>query len=126
MKCIRRTKIRARTISGHRRRPANRREKADFHTCVKIGGSVLDIIFDTGADVNVISRKTASDLGLWSVKNRTKLKSYGSISLKLCGIYKGPITFGAITTEPEVYIVRQPLEYLMSSETAKDLGSFRL
>ena len=112
----------ARRIGGQRRKPNTRRKRTDFHTCVTISDSPVSILVDTGADVNVMSKVTANKLGLTWKRDRTKLKPYGSKSLKVCGVFKGPISFGDNSTDTEIFIVRQPLESLMSGITAEELG----
>ena len=109
-------------VAGSRRSPRKHRRKIDFHTCITIGESTIDVLVDTGADVNVISKKTATKLGIKWKKSTTKLQPYGSKSLKVCGVYTGPVGFGEKSTEAEIFIVRQDLESLLSGATAETLG----
>ena len=112
----------ARRVSGRRRKPNNRRKKIDFHTTINVGGSDIDVLVDTGADVNVMSQKTAHAIGIKWKKCRVKLQPYGSKTVKVRGVYTGPIVFGETITLAEVYIVKQPLESLLSGDTAEELG----
>ena len=114
-------KVSARRVGGRRHAPHKRR-KIDFHTRVIVEGASIEVLVDTGADVNVMSKKTASKLGLKWSKNNTKLRPYGSKSLKVCGVYTGQIEFGDRSVEAEIFIVRLTLESLMSGITAEELG----
>ena len=100
----------------------NRVSKRDFHTSVEISDAPINVLIDTGADVNVISEKEADSINIKWKKYKLKLRPYGSKPLKVCGKYEGPIKFGKHAVQSEIFIVKQNLEALISGETAELLG----
>ena len=56
------------------------------------------------------------------VKSKIKLRPYGSKPIQVCGIYQGPVKFDDNVVETEIFIVKRPLETLISGETGEDLG----
>ena len=98
------------------------RMKGDYHTVVNINGVDVEVLVDTGADINVISLQEASSLGLQWKKSKVKLRPYGSKPLKVCGKYNGPVTFSNNSIETDIFIVKKHLETLISGNTAEKLG----
>ena len=86
----------ARRVGGRRfGKPRRRRtRKVDFHTDVVIGESSVRVLVDTGADVNVMSRSVAREIGIEWKRSNLRLRPYGSKPLKVCGVYSGPVGFG--------------------------------
>ena len=87
-----------------------------------VGSSSVNVLVDTGADVNVMSRLLARKIGIKWTKSNVQLRPYGSKPLKVCGVYSGPIVHGDTEAEVDIFIVKQPLETLISGRTAEDLG----
>ena len=107
---------------GRRQKPRKQGAKKDFHTTVIINGVPVVALADTGADVNVMSKAKAKAIGLKWVKSRIKLRPYGSKPIKICGIYHGPVKFDETVVNAQIFIVKRPLETLLSGETAEELG----
>ena len=84
----------AQKIGGRRQKPRSCRRKVDFHTVVKVNDQEVNVLVDTGADVNVMGKTTAEKLGIKYDKSKIKLRPYGSKPLRVHGVYNGPISFG--------------------------------
>ena len=113
------------SIKGGKRCKPTRKtngQKGDFHTSVTINESLIHVLIDTGADVNVISKEEATAIGITWNKSKIKLRPYGSKPLKVCGKYQGPIAFGNNAIQTELFIVKNHLETLISGDTAEALG----
>ena len=75
-------------------RIAEERRKIDFHTCITVVESMIDVLVDTGADVTV------------------RLEIAQSVRC----VHRPCVGFGETSTEAEVFIVRQNLFYLESQQ----------
>ena len=83
-------------IKGKRRcKPTSisRVSKRNFYTSLLINSSVINVLVNAGADVNVISEKEARNIDIKRKKCKLKLRQYGSKPLKVCGKYTGSIKF---------------------------------
>lgn len=113
----------ARRVVGRRQQQKPcRRRKVDFHTEIIVDQSLVRFLVDTGADVNVMSRRVAKEIGITWRKSKTQLRPYGSKPLKVCGVYTGPLIYKNTEVKTEIFIVKQPLESLISGVTAEELG----
>ena len=110
------------SLKGGRRHKPRKRSKKDFHASVVINGAPVVALVDTGADVNVMSKKEARLLGIKWKKCKIKLRPYGSKPIKVCGMYTGEVKFDENVVETEIFIVRGSLETLISGITAEELG----
>ena len=94
-----------------------------YYVNVYVNDNQIEMLVDTGSDVNVMSLQEASNIGITNwVKIDVKLRPYGSEPLKVCGVHHGTIGFKSTSVEAKIYIVKQPLETLLSGNTAEKLG----
>ena len=68
----------ARRVDGCRHKPLKGHQKQDFHTSVIINNSLVTVLVDTGADVNIMSTDEATTIGIPWRKSKIKLRPYGS------------------------------------------------
>ena len=81
----------AQKVGGCRHKPSQHiHKRKDFHTQVIINNSLVNVLVDTGADVNVMSKDEAVAIGIPWNKSKIKLRPYGSKPLKVCGEFHGP------------------------------------
>ena len=113
---------RATVKGGRRHKPKKCSSKKDFHASVVINGAPVVALVDTGADVNVMSKKEARLIGIKWKKCKIKLRPYGSKPIKVCGMYTGMVKFDENIVEADIFIVRNSLETLLSGITAEELG----
>ena len=77
---------------------------------------------DTGADISVMSKSKARELGLKLCKAKMKIKPYGSKAVKCKRCYVGTIMHGDRVVTACIYIVRQEVETLLSGRVCEELG----
>ena len=77
---------------------------------------------DTGADISVMSAKTAEDLQLDLHKSKVVLRPYGSKSIKCKKAYLGTVMYGSNVANILFHIVPREVETLLSGAAAEALG----
>ncbi|XP_077974499.1 uncharacterized protein LOC144430437 [Styela clava] len=77
---------------------------------------------NTGADINVMSKSSASKLKLPLCKTKIKLRPYGSKPIRCAGYYEGSIMFKNAATTARFYIVPGDSETLLSGQLCEELG----
>ena len=77
---------------------------------------------DTGADINIMSLKTAKELKLPLQKTRVKIRPYGSKPLRCKGCYTGAVMHGEAVTNVKIYVFKKKVETLLSGKACEDLG----
>ena len=78
---------------------------------------------DTGADISVMSRKQAKELGLPLIKTKMRLKPYGGKRrIKCIGYYVGPIMHEGTVANVGIYVVKDNVEPLLSGDASEALG----
>lgn len=82
----------------------------------------IEVFADTGADINIMSKKVAQGLELPIEKTKMKIKPYGSKKLKCCGVYTGTVMYGENVANTDFYIIDQEVETLLSGRVAEDLN----
>ena len=85
------------TIKGGRRQKHNNHRSSyrkDYHTTVIINDCAVNVLIDTGADINVMSQDIATTIGIKWKKSKVKIRPHGSKPLKVCGEFQGSIGFG--------------------------------
>ena len=83
----------------------------------------VNMFADTGADISVMSRKTADELGLPLTKTKMKIKPYGMKKRIRChGLYVGPVMYGDKIANVAIYVVKGDVEALLSGAASEALG----
>lgn len=126
----RKQKARIHRVVGHRikiHRATHQRERGNsknsrYQVRVVIKEHVVPAFADTGADINVMSRETAAELGLQLVQTKTKVRPYGSKPLKCSGYYEGSVTFGDAFAAARFYVIKGNVETLLSGGLCEALG----
>ena len=78
---------------------------------------------DTGADISILSKRTAEELQLPLTKTRMKIKPYGMKKRIRCvGYYVGPIRCGDEIANVGIYVVNGDVEPLLSGAASEALG----
>ena len=114
-------KYKAFKVAGSRRIAKVRRKKG-YKVQVKINGHEINTTADTGAEINVMTEKTAQNLELKIQKTKMKISPYGAKSFKATGQIVTDTMFGQKTTPTIWYVVKKDVEALLSGETAEELG----
>lgn len=77
---------------------------------------------DTGADINVMSEKTASKYKLKLWKTKTRIRPFGSKPIKCVGYYEGFASFGDNVASTRFYVIPLEVETLISGKLCEELG----
>ena len=93
-----------------------------YEVDVVINEKVTQAFADTGADISVMSKARAKELGLPLSKARMKIKSYGSKTVHVKHCYIGTIMHGEQVVNACIYIVKQNVETLLSGRVCEALG----
>ena len=105
----------------HRKRLQDAR-KHRYEVQVIIKEHPVQAFADTGADICIMSKSQAKELGLPLKRTRMKIHPYGSNKMRCCGSYTGTIMYGSNVVNTVMYIIDRPVETLLSGRVAKELG----
>ena len=95
----------------------------DFQVEVAVRGKTIRATTDTGAEINVLPKRTAVKLKLPLEKSRLRISPYGAKPFRVIGKYEGSIVFGDMVTTATWYVVnKKNIEPLISGPTAERLG----
>ena len=89
---------------------------------VVINGETTKAFADTGADINVMSKRRSKELGLKLCKTKMKIRPYGSKAVRCKGCYIGTVMHGDQVINTCIYIVNQEVETLLSGKASEELG----
>ena len=112
---IRRMRRKAKRV---RRKPAAPRYQVE----VVINGNTVKAFADTGADVSVMSKRQAKELGLKLCKTKMKIRPYGAKSVRCKGCFIGAVMHGDQVVNTCIYVVDQDVETLLSGRVSEGLG----
>ncbi|XP_031335480.1 uncharacterized protein K02A2.6-like [Photinus pyralis] len=93
-------------------------------TQVKLNGTSVDFIIDTGSSINLINAETYKNLGIHKLlPDNTTILPYNTMKrLELVGKFKGKFVHNKSETEADVYVVQGDGEALLSYETSVKLN----
>ena len=102
--------------------PGHKGKKPKYAVEVILNEKSTTMFADTGADVSVMSLKTAKQLQL--PLNRTKMKicPYRGKPTKCKGYYVGPVMYGDAVTNLRLYVIDKNVETLLSGQASEELG----
>ena len=95
--------------------------KPRYQVDVVINESLVPAFADTGADISVVSLKTANSIKLPLTKTKARIRPYGSKPLKCVGYYDGTIMFGSTVANTRIYAIKQSVETLLSGKLCEEL-----
>ena len=104
----------------------SRGPKSRYEVQVVVNGHVTQAYADTGADLCVMSLKTAMRLKLPLSKTKMQIRPYGSKSKPCKGLYIGTVMYGDQVTNAKFYILKDDVETLLSGRVCEELGIIRL
>lgn len=99
-----------------------KQQKPRYQVDVIIKEKIVPAFADTGADICIMSKKTATDLQIPIHKTKMKIKPYGSKKVKCCGEYTGTIMFADHVANTSIYIIDHDVETLLSGKVSEDLN----
>ena len=111
-----------RKVAGCRRKITVRKIEAKYVMDVIIKEKPVKIFADTGAEVSIMSSKTARKLKLNILPTNMRIKPYGSTSKACLGIYIGTIMYKEAVVNAEIYIIDKNVETLLSGPVCEELG----
>ena len=95
--------------------------KPRYQIEVVVNENVVPVFADTGADISVMSLKVAKQIKLPLNKTKVKIRPYGSKPLKCVGYYEGTIMYGSTVANSRIYVIKQPVETLLSGRLCEEL-----
>lgn len=96
--------------------------KPRYKVHVVVAEKRIKVFADTGADINVMSAKTATKLNLPLRKTRTRIRPFGSKSIRCTGYYDGFVMFNCAASVARFYVVPGDVETLLSGQLCEQLG----
>ena len=112
--------VRRSSTKSHRKRPVHRPR---YQVPVVIKERKINMFADTGADISIISKSLADDLGLPLLKTKMRIKPYGSKKRIRCvGYYVGPVRYKDEIANIGIYVVKGNVEALLSGAASEALG----
>ena len=110
-------------IRRMRRKHVRKTAKAPrYEVEVVVNGKVTKAYADTGADISVMSKSRAKELGLKLCKANMKIEPYGSKPVRCKQCYIGTVMYGEQVVNACVYAVNQEVEFLLSGKICEELG----
>ena len=112
-------------IQGVRQARGKKGKRAihDFQVEVALRGKTIRATTDTGAEINVMPKRTAAKLKLPLEKSCLRISPYGAKPFRVIGKYEGSIVFGDMVTTATWYVVKKKnIEPLISGPTAERFG----
>ena len=100
----------------------NRTTQSRYKVDIVIREKHLKACADTGADICVMSKRTARKLKLKLQPTSMKIKPYGSRSKKCVGMYIGTIMHGKEIANAHIYVVEENVETLLSGMVCEELN----
>lgn len=94
----------------HKVKHKKSKKKPRYQVDVIIREKVVPAFADTGADINVMSYKTASKLKIPLKETKTKVRPYGSRSLECAGYYDGTVSIGDAFSVARFYVIEGMLK----------------
>ena len=116
----------ARRVGIRRTKPKRNPSKKRYEIVVGIRQRPIKAFADTGADISIMSKKTADHLNIQPVKTAVKIRPYGSRTIKCVGQYISPVRFGETVTNVQFYVVKKDLETLLSGPACEELGIIKI
>ena len=104
----------------------SRSPKSRYEMQVVINGHKTEAYADTGADLCVMSLKTAKRLKLPLSKTKMQIRPYGSKAKPCKGLYVGTVMYEDQVTNAKFYILNDNVETLLSGKVCEDLGIIKL
>ena len=92
---------------------------------IVIKEKTIEAFADTGADISVMSIKSAQSIKLPLTRRKIKIQSYGSKPLKCLGYYDGTVMYGT-TVAICLYVVKPNVETLLSGKVCEELGNITI
>ena len=96
--------------------------KPRYEVEIVVKESKIKAFADTGADICVMSKKTAKECNLPLSKTKVKIRPFGSKSMRCRGCYTGTVMCGTNVANACIYIVDQDVETLLSGPLSEELG----
>ena len=107
---------------GGRRIPRLRKVESKYRVKVVIKEQQTPVFADTGADICVMSQKTANKLKLEVQETKMKIRPYGSHPKRCIGEYTGTIMYNSNVANAKIYIIDSRVETLLSGPVCEELG----
>ena len=89
--------------------------KNKYQVIIGVKEQAITAFADTGADISIMSKKTADHLNLPLTRTTVQIKPYGSKNLKCVGYYTGPIKYGDAVANISFDVVKKDLETLRNN-----------
>ena len=119
-------KVRPCKYVGHVRRTVCKKvrktNKPKYQVRVVIKETPVTVYADTGADICVMSKSIAEELGLTLKKTRMRIKPFGSKHMRCVGYYVGPVMYEDTVANVRIYVVKKEVETLLSGPVSEALG----